>query len=69
MKKFEYFISYTTLNKNGQTGLGSGVFTFDFNLDEQDYNLKMLSERIMSTSNDLINAVPLYYHLRRVIEE
>lgn len=69
MKTFEYFISYFFEKENGQTGLGSSIILFDFNIDEKPYDPDMLVDKIANPYSSIVKAIPLFYHLRRVIEE
>lgn len=69
MKTFEYFISYFFEKENGQTGFGSNIILFDFNIDEKPYDHDILVDKIANPYNDIVKATPLFYHLRRVIEE
>lgn len=74
MRKFEYFISYNFKDEAGNTGLGCGVFELNEDLDKM--SLSSIADCIMNSNNSsdgkdlkFVTVVPLFYHLRRVIEE
>lgn len=69
MKTFEYFISFVFVKEDGQTGFGSDIILFDFDIDEKPYDPAILVNKISNPYNDIVKATPLFYRLRRVIEE